>query len=439
MKYLLIQNQGLIDPFDLSYMGGSTKRGDSSKIGFFGSGNKYALATLITNKVPFRIFSGLDEIIVKTKPIIRRNQQFDAIYLEFKGTTLDTSLTAQMGPQWEPWFAVREVYCNAMDEGGVQVVPAIENIEPSAGTTRIYIGINQHIEHVVSQWNKYFSKDRIDIHEEIPGLKLLFKYDKGLRIYRKGVLVHEDLEIESLFDYDIEEAEINENRTLSNVYSVKWNIERIIAKNASSTILKRILLGMHISVLEKKRIFEYDMEFHLYMKHNIANWAAAAKGFTLINETVSGIYVNEAQDDNALLLPGSVIRGIVGDVTEEVVTYGVERSGMKFPYRPYEPNEEDAIAVSNAVTFLRNAGYIDKDYDIEIVRFDNPKVYAATDGVKIRVGKNAIEQGRRFVAMVMLEELFHIESHLHDETRAFQNFILSKALTEIEKRTGQFL
>jgi len=439
MKYLLIQNQGCIDPFDLSYMGGSTKREDTSMIGFFGSGNKYALATLITHSIPFRIFSGMNEIHVKTEPITRKNTTFDAIYFEFNGKRIDTSLTAQMGPQWEPWFAVREIYCNAIDEGGVQVVPATTNIEPSENNTRFYIGVTKEIEPVISQWNKYFSKDRYDIHEELEGLKVFYKYDKGLRIYRRGILVHEDAELESLFDYDIHDAEINENRTLGNVYGAKWKIERILSSKASSDILKRVLLGLHISELEKKKIFEQDMDFHDYMSKNKEQWQKAAEGFTLINRSVAGIYTEEQRDDNALVLPANIIRGLVNNVTEEITTFGVERKGLRFPYKPYQATEDELISVMNAVRFMQKAGYMETEYEIEIVKFDNPHVMGSILADKILISKAAIEQGIRMIAATLLEELFHIESKMKDETRAFQNFILNKTLVEIEKRSGQFL
>src|SRR6187455_642645 len=233
MKYLLIQNQGLIDPLDLSLMGASPKRDDHSKIGYFGSGNKYALATLLTHKIPFRIFSGMNEIHVKTRPIERKGKTFDQIYMEMQEIVIETSLTTQMGPQWKPWYAVREVYCNAIDEGNQQVIPMTDTVQPADGMTRFYIGITEEIEPVIANWHKYFSSDRFDTFEELPGLKLFFKLDKGLRIYRKGVLVYEDDQMDALFDYDLAEAEIDETRTLKSIYNAKWSIEKIIDTKGS--------------------------------------------------------------------------------------------------------------------------------------------------------------------------------------------------------------
>ena len=49
MNYLMIENKGVLDTEALVLIGASTKRDEEGKIGFFGSGNKYALATRIVS------------------------------------------------------------------------------------------------------------------------------------------------------------------------------------------------------------------------------------------------------------------------------------------------------------------------------------------------------------------------------------------------------
>lgn len=47
--YLKIENEGTVPVEAFTLIGASSKRDDSSKIGMFGSGNKYALAYLLRN------------------------------------------------------------------------------------------------------------------------------------------------------------------------------------------------------------------------------------------------------------------------------------------------------------------------------------------------------------------------------------------------------
>jgi len=440
MKYLLIQNQGLIDPLDLSLMGASSKRDDHSKIGYFGSGNKYALATLLTHKIPFRIFSGLNEIFVKTKPIERKGKTFDLVYMEMAGITIETSLTTQMGPQWKPWYAVREVYCNAMDEGNQQVIPMTDTVQPSEGVTRFYIGITEEVEPVIANWHKYFSADRLDVYEELPGLKLFFKLDKGLRIYRKGVMVYEDDQLDALFDYDLAEAEINETRTLSNLYGAKWAIERIIDKSASIELIRRILKNIHISIIEKKNVIEKDMDFGYHAAENKQNWIEAVKGFNFVNQSVAGRYMDAQEHDNTLVLPSSIINRLVDNVTQDITTFGVPRNGIRFPFKPFEINDEQSAIIEQCLLFLNKAGLDFTGKDIKTVEFDNYAIMGATNmKTEIYIGKGAIEAGKRMVASVLLEEWLHIESKMGDETRAFQNYILNKILVEYEKKLCIYL
>ncbi len=53
MKYLKIQNDGILDIRLVALMGGTTKENDKFKIGQFGTGFKYTLAYLFRNKSYF--------------------------------------------------------------------------------------------------------------------------------------------------------------------------------------------------------------------------------------------------------------------------------------------------------------------------------------------------------------------------------------------------
>ena len=120
----MIENKGELDVSSLILLGASTKREDDSKIGFFGSGNKYAIATLIRMGVGFRIFSGNNEVVITTNDINFRGRTFKQILIDGQ----QTSLTTDMGPQWEEWMALREWVSNSLDEGQSNIVTDTENI-----------------------------------------------------------------------------------------------------------------------------------------------------------------------------------------------------------------------------------------------------------------------------------------------------------------------
>ena len=67
MRYLKIQNKGLLDIRLVALMGGTTKTDNQYKIGQFGTGLKYTLAYLLRNNIAFKIFVGNKEVIIKTE------------------------------------------------------------------------------------------------------------------------------------------------------------------------------------------------------------------------------------------------------------------------------------------------------------------------------------------------------------------------------------
>ncbi len=70
MKHLIISNKGLLDITLLKLMGASTKTEDTSKIGQFGTGLKYAISYLLRTGNNFKFFIGEKEVIFTLKPII---------------------------------------------------------------------------------------------------------------------------------------------------------------------------------------------------------------------------------------------------------------------------------------------------------------------------------------------------------------------------------
>ena len=134
LEYMMFQNAGEILADAFKYIGASTKVDDESMIGEFGSGANYAIAYLIRKKIPFRIFSGNKEIIFSEEIIDFRGKEFHAISVN--GST--TSITTEMGKDWNAWYAIREFWCNSLDEKGSHRQKVSQDyIEGQDGVTRI--------------------------------------------------------------------------------------------------------------------------------------------------------------------------------------------------------------------------------------------------------------------------------------------------------------
>lgn len=83
---LQIRNKGEIPVEAFTLLGASTKREDESKIGFFGSGLKYAMARLLRTEKEFRIFSGTEEVVITTEQATLKDQTFERILVNGQQT-----------------------------------------------------------------------------------------------------------------------------------------------------------------------------------------------------------------------------------------------------------------------------------------------------------------------------------------------------------------
>ena len=247
-NYLIIKNDGEIENGALTLIGASTKEGDDSKIGFFGSGNKYAMATLLRNDIPFRIFSGIKEIKVTTKEVSVRGVPFKQIYVNNK----PTSLTTRMGPSWPVWFALRELVCNAIDEGGYKFSEC-EEIEPilAKGTTTISVEINSDVREFIDNYSKYLfnpeTNDYAEFVEKSDGYLseagYIIENDGNFNFYRKGVSIIQDRERPSLYSYYTEDSrvDINESRVYMYGFQIDGVIANLLARSRNKDIIKNFL------------------------------------------------------------------------------------------------------------------------------------------------------------------------------------------------------
>src|SRR5512138_3511463 len=132
MKYLQVQTTSTIDLREIFTLGLTTKR-DGAKIGHKGSGLKFTLAMLHRLGSRLELWTpGHYHTSQVNQEIIRGNEHGLIVLKNESLDDIQTHITQMAGADtWtEPWFALRELVQNALDEGGAVEVTANEPTIP---------------------------------------------------------------------------------------------------------------------------------------------------------------------------------------------------------------------------------------------------------------------------------------------------------------------
>lgn len=147
-NYFVIENNGECSPEFFTHIGASSKTEDGPTIGYFGSGSKFALASLLREGIDFAITTGMKTIKFGTKPLTLKaangeSIEIENVFCDINGviTYLNAFPTSFGKHSWNLEKAILEIVSNAIDETGDQkpLIFQSDEIIPSSGITRIFI------------------------------------------------------------------------------------------------------------------------------------------------------------------------------------------------------------------------------------------------------------------------------------------------------------
>jgi hypothetical protein len=449
-KYILIQNEGEIETNSFELIGASTKRGETGKIGFFGSGLKYSIAYMMRKEIDFKVFSGESELKFTTTPETLKNQTFDRICINGK----PTSYTVTMGPTWkEDWFVLREIYCNAVDESNCQVVRETTSISPSPGKTRIYIELTDTLRKVISEWDKYFSDERTPIFvapkiytsgmgNNDGGLDCLnyqqvrvYHKTEGV-FYRRGINVHQN--DRRMFDYELKHININEDRTAQNMNCTSYMFADMLGQMDNENWVKSVLR----TAQDDKISEEYSsMSWNDPDQEPSEKWIQFSRDSMLVVKEISGRYSEEMNKTKkeVFLIPSHFARFLKKKLPSVALTGMGTMIGDSYLSEADKTPKMDFL-LKEVLKSLNEMNY-EVCYDIYVADFedDSQLGHADVKEKKIYLSRKTFDMGRREIALTIIEENEHIKSGKGDETRAFQNHLISQWLTSMENSNGLFL
>lgn len=402
-RAVVISSEGPLDIAAITLMGLSTKRDDTSKIGMFGTGLKYSIAKLLRDDIPFRLWNGEREVTITKRAGVFREHKYEQVIVDDE----TTSITTDMGPQWETWWIIRELLSNARDEERhTFYVKEWDAVEFVPGWTMFVLDYDT-FEQVWLNREKYFVIDRLPRHE-IDGLKLYTRLGDGCRVYKNGILIHEDSS-EDAFDYDFATVELNEMREIRYPTILRGEITETLLRQLDDPALVKEYIGKlntHLRYLKPVYTGEVSVYGQMHIEMSDA-WKEAIQGTDQRFTKHEGLDRDLPTD--GIILPSGLF-GVVRAFTHK-----------DKPVELAEPNKEQEKRLTRCLGLMFDAG-VKLRAPIKVADLGPHVVGTAIEGTVVLHATKAFENDRILVATV-LEEMLHIRTGLADMTRSFQNSI----------------
>lgn len=376
MTIVSLTNDGLIPIEAVTTMGVSAKEGENP-IGFFGTGLKYAVASLLRMGHSITIHRGLERYDFAPETGEVRGKEFTFIRMSGPDGDQRLGFTTHLGAKWEMWQVFRELYSNCLDEGGEISFSAVE---PEEGRTTIHVRGEAFAEASRGR-DKYFLRTApvhsgalADIH---PG------QSDGL--FYRGVRVGK-LERPSVYTYNITTSlDLTEDRTVKYRWMADSYVSHTIARCGDAKLLEPVLLA------------EDRYEAGLDLSDPSEAFAEA-------------------------VLALCERRGLVGVQRSAVMAaeQWAQREA-RVPEAPLGPRE--TYQIEEAKSFLASIGYA-ITAPIVVAETLGPDVYGMTKDGRIFLAKVALNRGGNFLIGTLLEEHLHLSHGFADESRRFQDFLI---------------
>lgn len=432
--YLEIKSFGHIDVEAFTLIGASTKRNDESLIGFYGSGNKHAVATLLNKGIDFKVFSGENEIKFSTQPKEFRGKNFDVILVNGQ----ETSLTVTMGGNdWDSAFApIREIYSNAMDEDKDATLKAVSEVTPEHGYTKFFIEMTKDVKHFYDNVHLYFCNHNPKVLYSDVYNSIFSNTDSGnIRVFRRGILSHFDDKKKSLFHYNLHDIDINESRVIKYIWQIENKIAKVLKPITDESVINQLLLGLHGG---NAGYLEHSAEWECYADFSDA-WGKVCMEKKFAPVEFLNMF-NDKDLNGRLQLPMKMLKALKQKF-EDIDVLGLN-SKTDISFVEIVPNEILINKVLDALELLKSTNYkyrFGNDLNIKYVKFFDSHTLGLAENDTIFLSGKLDTYSVDEVAKIIIEENEHNLTGFNDETREFQNHLFNLYFEQLKNNSQKSL
>lgn len=389
---IIFRNKGLIDLTAVRTLGVSVK--EEGAIGYFGTGVKFAIATILRNGGSVTLYRGKQEHRFGTAAQEVRGKSFDVITMDGQ----ELGFTTSLGRDWKLWMAFRELACNALDEGGRYY--AAPNAGEVGDDETVFVIDSQDFE------DAYYDRGSIILETEPIYANEFIEIRRGNSpdVYYRGVRIGNVLR-PTFHTYNIlRKVELTEDRTLK----YYWEGQDFITKGLALCDREDLLFP---ALSCGDDFIEHHLSFREAHK--------PTEAFLKVSAGLRGALDNVAKANPSAM---SLAR------TMQLADLGPQHS---VDLHPVEQARFD-----KAKQFLSTIGYDVATYPITVVEDLGTGIYGLAKEDRIFIAKAAFQKGTKEVASTLLEEYVHLKTGFSDTTRQLQTWLFDELLLQAEKAAG---
>lgn len=388
----IFHNPGTLDIRAFTKIGLSAKDKPDA-IGYFGTGLNNAIAVILRHGATIRVFTDGNTYRFNTQPATFRNKEYGAIYYKKNNEQwIELPFTLHYGANWKLWQAYRELYTNAIDEGG-GVFRDNTFIPKDKSETYIIVDDPAFAE-IASKHDEYFLSDKLKViasdNQEVEARTLHPTAPKN--VYVRGVAAH-TMDKRGLYTYNIiaRENMLTEDRTLSNYHIFERMVQWLWVQMMGAETLRESLLSL------REEHFEYHWTYTF--------WSPSDTFMSVVKELIK----------DARSVPAWAIHEYHKRAPKEDIIAVME------------VQSHEAKMVQRAVSILNRYGLAITYDEIKIApSLPNDALGLCFRGDQIYLSHEAIMRGEQFILSTLYEEALHKYRKFQDTTRRFQDYLLEQ-------------
>lgn len=376
-------NAEAIDLNAIALMGVSVKTGNNP-IGFFGTGLKFSIATLLRIGHKVTLIRNGETIPFAVDHETIRGEAFDRVRMGDERL----GFTTKLGRTWEAWQAYRELYCNCIDEQG-----SINDFAPEVEYGTVFAIDGEAIEQCHRNRHEIFLASNpisatpdCEIHQG----SNQHAFYRGVRAHKHGR--------HPLFTYNVTASlDLTEDRTIKQPYMLEHHAENAVAFSDNEDVIQAALMA-------PEGTFEHGFDY-------------------------AGVYDKPSP---AFMEVAYRLRGNA-HCNRAAIKLWEKHAELKLAYDPVDLDAFEEEVIDRAIVLVARLGVGLSRLDFLVVEGLGEGIFGTVRDQRILIAKRALDMGHRFTASTLYEEWLHKTEGLADQSRDLQNLLFEKLFAMVER------